>query len=196
MKRLAVAAGILILLLLLAGCINRNNPPAPSGSITTPGTPTVTPAVTAPATSEPENATSQVRYPPAILTDLKPSGSPDESTSSYILMDGATFIPGEVVSFHLFNHGPGVVTCKTKDPSYAVFPRLESGTWGSTAITAVTSSRNDALVMDVGDTTRRYNFATAGYKPGAYQLVTNCNANGRIISREFTVMQKPITLVF
>jgi hypothetical protein len=195
MKRLAVAAGFLILLLLAAGCTNRNIPLAPGDAGTTPGIPAATPVIS-PTTEVPASATPPVRYPPAIVTDLKPSGTPDESLSSYILLDSSTFIPEEVVSFHLFNHGPGDVTCKTKDPSYAVFPRLESGAWSSAALTAVSSSRNEALVLNVGDSSRGYNFAAAGYKPGAYQLVTNCNANGKTISREFTVIQKQITLVF
>ena len=197
MKHIAVAAGILILLLLTAGCTARYHQPVPGTPIPTQVTPAATPDdPVLPATTLPVTTTPTVRHPPAVPTELRPSATPDETLASYLLMDSVSIIPEEVVSFHIFNQGPGEVTCTTQDPSFAVFPKLESGAWSAAALTAVTSNRPERLVMDVGDSTREYNFVAAGYRPGQYQLVTNCNANGRMLFREFTVQQKPTVLKF
>jgi hypothetical protein len=184
----------MVIILLVAGCTNTTVSPAPVS--TTPVTAAVTTAVPEPPASTPAAPPATTSPVPGQPAPLHPSLTSDASLSSYILMDSTTLIPGEVGSFHIYNHGPGSLRCSTTDPSYAVFARMKNGTWNGTSIAAFPSNRTDPLALIVGDSSRPYRFVTAGWNPGHYQLVLNCEANGQYIFHDFDVMKKPEVLVF
>jgi hypothetical protein len=121
---------------------------------------------------------------------------PDANLSSYILMESESFVPGEVASFHIYNRGPENLRCPTQDPSYAVFARRENGTWSGQSISFIRSNRTEELILGVGDSTREYRFVTAGWKPGQYQLVLNCEAGGRNLFHEFQLKAIPDVMIF
>jgi hypothetical protein len=196
MKPPVFFAALLILVLLAAGCTTTGNPPGPGTAGTLPVTPAETPALPAPfATGSPSLPVATTR-PVTLPVNLSPSATPDENLSSYILMDSTPKIPGEVASFHIYNHGPGDLRCHTTDPAYAVFARTENGTWNGKSIASFPSNRTIPLVLNVGDSTKPYRFVTAGWKAGQYQLVVNCEVNGRSIFREFDVKEKPAVMIF
>lgn len=196
MKLPVLAAGILILLLLAAGCTGtRQGPatPAPAGAVQPAATaaPAVTNAPVAPALMPGLPLTT-----PAAGIPLLPAAASDKNLTSYILMDNTLLVQGEVGSFHIVNHGPGSLRCHTTDPSYSVFARLANGSWSAEPVASITSTRAGPLVLDAGDSTHEYRFVTAGWSTGEYQLVVNCEAGGRTIFHPFTVKQKPAVLVF
>jgi hypothetical protein len=192
--------GVLIFVVLAAGCANisgssQNIVPAGTPQVMT--TAPVTSAVPAPQTLSGPIGSSGMNNPmPGQLPHLLASEQPDETLSSYILMDDTVFVPGEVVAYHLYNRGPGNLRCYTQDPSYAVFQRRENGTWNDQSIISGQSLRIGELVMDVGDSTQGYQFATTGWRPGQYQLVLNCDAGGRYLFHMFELKAKPGVMIF
>jgi|GEM_PF-2236460 len=192
--------GVLIFVVLAAGCTNisgsgQNIVPAGTPQVMT--TTPVTSAVPAPQTlSGPIGSEVRKNPVPGLAPALQPAEQPDETLSSYILMDDTVFVPGEVVAYHLYNRGPGNLRCYTQDPSYAVFQRRENGTWNDQSIISGQSLRIGELVMDVGDSTQGYQFATTGWRPGQYQLVLNCDAGGRYLFHTFELKAKPSVMIF
>jgi hypothetical protein len=196
MKNTVILAGILVLVLFLAGCTGTTEFPKSPGPVTPTVTAAPLPTMEAPSTGTPAvspGTTIAIPWQPA---PLQPSPAPNETLSSYILMDCTALIPGEVGSFHLYNRGPGSLLCSTMDPSYAVFGQMADGTWNRANIASYPSNRTDALILLAGDSTKPYRFVTAGWSPGHYQLVLNCDYGGQSIFHEFDVMKKPEVLVF
>ena len=195
MKLPVLAAGILIVLLLAAGCTGTRQGPANPGPAGTALPAAASPAATA-APVIPDVTAALPLTTTGTGIPLLPAVTADRNLSSYILMDSTDLVVGEVGSFHIYNHGPGTLKCHTKDPSYTVFARRANGTWNSEPVIAVTSIRAGPLVLDAGDSTGQYRFVTDGWNAGEYQLVANCEADGRAVFHPFTVKQKPAVMVF
>lgn len=192
MKTPVILACTLIVIILAAGCTHPGTPgPGPVSTAPVPAIATTTSATPIPVS--PTGAATASGNGKAVLL---PSGTPDANLSSYIRMESESFVPGEVASFHIYNRGPGNLLCKTQDPSYAVFARHENGTWDGQGISFIHSNRTGELVLGVGDSTHEYRFVTAGWKPGQYQLVVNCEAGGRNLFHEFQLKPIPEVVVF
>lgn len=191
MKIPVILACALITIILAAGCTHQGSvSPGPATIAPVPATTSTIPA--APVLED----SAAAGTPVADRAALQPSATPDADISSYIRMESDSFVPGEVASFHIYNRGPGNLLCKTQDPSYAIFGMQENGTWNRQSIAFIRSNRTEELVLGVGDSTHEYRFVTAGWKPGQYQLVVNCETGGRNLFHAFQLKPIPMVMVF
>ena len=123
MKTPVILAGMLIVILLAAGCTHPGTQgPGPVSTAPVPAIVTATSAVPAP-----ENTTTIANIPVTGKPVLQPSDTPDANISSYIRMEKESFVPGEVASFHIYNRGRGTCSVKRRIPPMQSLPGRRTG---------------------------------------------------------------------
>jgi hypothetical protein len=105
-----------------------------------------------------------------------------EGWSAFFKMDADIYNQGEAVEFYIRNDGSRTLDCSSDPSSFSVRYQQANGTWAEQYRPVPGNTSQHSYLMP-GESTGIYRFATTGWEPTRYRIVSDCQISHDILIR-------------